>query len=76
MMGTRCGDIDASIIPYMMDLANMSLDEVMNSLNKKSGYLGVSGISSDSRDVEEGIKQGNERCLLAQKMFVKELLNI
>lgn len=74
VMGTRCGDIDSAIIPYIMNKADMSLEDVMSDLSKKSGYLGVSGISSDSRDIEEGIKNGNERCILAQKLFVKRAI--
>lgn len=74
MMGTRCGDVDAAVIPYVMEKANMTLEEVMNALSKKSGYLGVSEISSDSRDVEDGIKAGNEKCILAQQIFVKKIV--
>jgi len=74
VMGTRCGDIDPAAIPYVMDKTGMSLDEVMNALNKQSGLLGISGVSSDSRDIEDGIKAGNERCMLAQKMFVKRVV--
>ena len=51
-----------------------SLDEVVNILNKESGLLGVSGVSSDSRDIEDGIKAGNERCILAQKLFVNRVV--
>ena len=74
VMGTRSGDIDANIIPYVMKKSNMTLDEVTNILSKNSGYLGVSGVSSDSRDIEEGIEKGNERCILAQKLFVKRAI--
>lgn len=75
MMGTRSGDIDPSIVTYMMRTMNISADEIDNILNKQSGLLGVSGISSDSRDIEEGIKKGNLRCALAQKMFVRRVIN-
>lgn len=75
MMGTRCGDIDASIITYIMQKENKSVEEVFNDLNKNSGFLGVSGVSSDSRDIEEGIKQGNERCALAQDIFCQRVAN-
>jgi acetate kinase len=75
MMGSRSGDIDATMIPYVMDKSGESLDEVMNDLNKNSGYLGISGISSDGRDIEDGIKAGNERCILAQKMYVKRIVS-
>ena len=74
MMGTRPGDVDPSIIPYMMDEAGMTQDEVMNQLNKHSGYEGVCG-KSDSRDVEDGIKAGDEKCALAQKMYVQRIAN-
>ena len=74
MMGTRPGDVDPSIIPYMIDEAGMSQDEVMNQLNKHSGYEGICG-KSDSRDVEDGIKAGDEKCILAQKMYVQRIAN-
>lgn len=75
IMGTRSGDIDASIIPYMMKQMNLSGDEIDTILNKKSGLLGISGVSSDSRDIEEGIYAGNERCILAQKMYVRRIID-
>ena len=74
MMGTRSGDIDVSMVPYVMEKEGKSAGEIMNDLNKKSGFLGISGISSDSRDIEDGIKEGNERCILAQKMFVNSVI--
>ncbi len=75
MMGSRCGDIDCSIVPYIMEQTGMSSKEVDNALNKKSGLLGVSGVSSDSRDIEDGIHAGNERCILAQDMYVRRIIN-
>ena len=75
MMGSRCGDIDASIIPYIMEKEDMTAKEVDTALNKKSGLLGISGISSDSRDIENGIKEGNERCILAQDMYIRRIIN-
>ena len=75
IMGTRCGDIDASIIPYMMKKTNMTYQDIDNAINKQSGFLGISGVSSDSRDIEDGIKQGNERCLLAQHMFIRRVVD-
>jgi acetate kinase len=75
MMGSRCGDIDCSIVPYIMEKTGMDTKEVDNALNKKSGLLGVSGVSSDSRDVEDGINNGNERCILAQEMYVRRIIN-
>lgn len=75
MMGSRSGDIDSSMILYINKNTGMSLEEIDNALNKKSGYLGVSGISSDSRDIEDGVAEGNERCILAQNMFVRRVVN-
>lgn len=74
IMGSRSGDIDASLIPYVMKKTGMSINEIDNALNKKSGLLGISGISSDSRDIETGIKEGNTRCLLAQEMYVNKIV--
>lgn len=74
MMGTRSGDIDVSMVPYVMEKEGKSAGEIMNDLNKKSGFLGVSGISSDSRDIEDGVKEGNEKCILAQKMYVNSIV--
>ena len=72
-MGTRSGDIDPSIIPYIMSKTNMSLESVFNELNKKSGLLGMSGISHDSRDIFSGIENGNERCQLAEDIFASRI---
>lgn len=74
MMGTRSGDIDVSLVPYIMEKEGKSAGEVMNDLNKKSGFLGVSGVSSDSRDIEDGVKEGNERCILAEEMYVNSVV--
>lgn len=74
VMGSRCGDIDASIIPYIMEVTGMSIKEVDNMLNKKSGLLGISGVSSDSRDVEDGAKEGNKRCILAQNIYARKVI--
>jgi acetate kinase len=74
-MGTRCGDIDVSIIKYIMEQTGKTIDEIFEDLNKKSGFLGVSGISSDSRDIEDGIAEGNERCVLAQKIYVNKIVS-
>jgi acetate kinase len=74
VMGSRCGDIDASIIPYIMEVTGMSIQEVDNILNKKSGLLGISGVSSDARDVEDGSKEGNPRCILAEKLYVRKVV--
>jgi acetate kinase len=74
VMGTRSGDIDASIIPYIMKKANLTVSEVDNILNKKSGLLGISKKYSDSRDIEEGIKNGDELCKLAQDIYVRRIV--
>lgn len=74
MMGTRPGDIDPSIITYISEEAGMSIDEVMNDLNKHSGLEGICG-KSDSRDVEDGIAQGDELCILAQDMYTRRVAN-
>ena len=71
MMGTRSGDIDPLIIPYVAEKAEIEVSDVINSLNKKSGFLGLSGISSDFRDVYKGVTEGNERCKLAFDKYVK-----
>ena len=68
-MGTRCGSIDVSIIEYLMENHHMTIEEVMEILNKKSGMLGVSGVSSDFRDLEKAAAEGNQRAALAIDMF-------
>ena len=75
MMGSRSGDIDPSIIPFIMKKLNKSADEIITMLNKNSGLLGVSGVSSDSRDVEAGANEGNERCALAERMYAQKIAN-
>ena len=75
MMGTRCGDIDASILEYVGKKTGESLSELTNDLNKKSGLLGISGVSSDSRDVEDAAKEGNKRAILAEKMYAQKIAN-
>ena len=68
-MGTRCGDLDAGIIQFLMHKYGYSIDEMLNILNKKSGVLGVSGVSSDFRDLDNAAAEGNERARLALDMF-------
>ena len=75
MMGTRSGDIDASMLSYLEGKTGETLEELTNDLNKKSGLLGVSGVSSDSRDVEMAADEGNERAILAQEMYAKKIAN-
>lgn len=69
VMGTRCGDIDPAIVTFLMNKKNLSAEEVDNLMNKKSGVLGISGVSSDFRDIEQAAEQGNERALLALNKF-------
>lgn len=69
VMGTRSGDLDPAIIPFLMKKENLDADEVDTILNKKSGLLGVSGVSNDSRDVKEAAKEGNKRAELAREIF-------
>jgi acetate kinase len=73
LMGTRCGDIDPAIIPFLMGQENIGIKEVNDILNKKSGLLGVSGISNDMRDILTGMEQGNERAKLAYDIFVYKI---
>ena len=75
IMGSRSGDIDASLIPFVMKKTGMNISEIDNALNKKSGLLGISGVSSDFRDINAGIDAGNERCKLAYKMFIKRIID-
>ena len=74
VMGTRSGDIDVSLVPYVMEKEGKSVGEIVDALNKKSGFLGVSQLSSDSRDIENAVKEGNEQAILAQKMFVNSVV--
>lgn len=75
VMGTRSGDIDASFIPYVISKSKKSLDEVISDLNKKSGLLGISGISSDSRDIEAGVNEGDVRCVLAEEIYENKIVS-
>ncbi len=70
VMGTRCGDIDPAIVKFIADTEKVDLKEVDNILNKKSGVDGISGVSSDFRDLEAAAKDGNEKAQLALDMFV------
>lgn len=69
MMGSRSGDIDASAVTYIMDKLHLQPQEMADFLNKKSGVLGITGISSDMRDIEEAASKGNERAQLALRMY-------
>lgn len=73
MMGTRSGDIDPAIITYLMRKTHKTAEEVIDVLNKKSGMLGVSGLSSDARDIDTGVKEGNERAILTRKIYANRV---
>ena len=75
MMGSRCGDMDATVVTHMMKELDATPEEMDRILNKESGLLGISGVSSDSRDIENGMKMGNHRCNLAQKMFTNKIVD-
>ena len=75
IMGTRSGDIDPSIIPYVMDKTGKTASEIVNDLNKKSGMLALSGISSDMRDVEEAYLNKDPRSVRAMNMYIKHVAN-
>ena len=72
-MGTRSGDLDPAVAQFVMNKYGMSADECLNMLNKKSGVLALSGVSSDFRDIEEGAEGGNEDCALALDKFAYEV---
>lgn len=72
-MGTRSGNIDPALIPYIMEKTNQTVEEVLDVLNKKSGMLAVSGFSSDLRDIEVEAKKGNHRAKLALDVFANRI---
>lgn len=74
IMGTRCGNIDPAIIPFMMKKENLTAEEIDTIMNKKSGILGLSGISSDHRDIEDGYAAGKEREILVMNMYTNAIL--
>ena len=69
VMGTRCGSIDPNIIPYLMKKDNLTPDQMTEIMNKKSGFLGISGVASDARDLDARANAGDMRCKLALKML-------
>lgn len=73
MMGTRSGTLDPSVVTYIADIEGYSADEMSDLLNKKSGLLGISGVSSDDRDVTKAAKEGNKRAILAHEMLTYEI---
>ena len=76
MMGTRCGDIDPAIVPFLENKYGYTPDEMDTIMNKKSGMLGVSGISSDGRDIEAAVKEGNPRAILTQNVYVNRIVEV
>ncbi|HCY07001.1 MAG TPA: acetate kinase [Erysipelotrichaceae bacterium] len=76
MMGTRCGDLDPTVIYYMANQLKCTADEMEVYLNKHSGMLGVSGVSSDARDVGDAAKEGNKRAILTQEIYVNRVINV
>ncbi|MBE5778685.1 MAG: acetate kinase [Clostridiales bacterium] len=70
LMGTRCGTLDAAVVEYLVDNTDMDVKGVLNMMNKKSGLLGISGVSSDMRDVDAACAEGNPDALLARDMLV------
>ena len=73
VMGTRCGDIDPAIVTYIREKENLPQGVANEILNKKSGVLGISGVSSDFRDLEEALSEGNERAALALRVFAHKV---
>lgn len=75
MMGTRCGDIDPSIITYVMEKEGKNAGEVIDDLNKKSGLLGISEISSDMRDIIEKCNEGDEKAIIARDKYIRRIVD-
>ncbi len=76
MMGTRCGDIDPTVVYYMEEKLGCTPEEMDTYLNKKSGMLGVSGISSDARDIQEAVDAGNPRAITTFNLYVNRAVNL
>ncbi len=74
-MGTRTGDMDPSVMDYLCNCTGKSADEMYDIFNKKSGFLGVSGVSNDTRDVEKAAEEGNKRAQLAISLFGRTVAN-
>ena len=73
MMGTRSGDVDPAIIPYIMEKEGINVHQAVDILNKQSGLAGTSGVSSDMRDIEDGVEAGNELAKIAFDLFIKRV---
>lgn len=76
IMGTRCGCIDANIVPYLMKKENLSPDQMTDIMNKKSGFIGLSGITSDCRDIVDLTEAGNERARLVKEKLVLDIVKL
>lgn len=74
MMGTRCGDVDPGAMLYIQQKEDLNVDGMQNLINKRSGVLGISGVSSDMRDIENAIENGDERAILAMNMYEYRIL--
>jgi acetate kinase len=74
LMGTRSGDVDPTVVEYLMNNEGMDVGEVIDLLNKKSGLLGVSGISSDMRDITAAMDEGNEKAITTYNIFVYRIV--
>ena len=72
-MGTRSGNVDPALLKFIADKENRSYESVLNDLNRNSGYLGVSGLTNDARDITDGILEGNHRAVLAQEIQAKRI---
>ncbi len=73
MMGTRCGDIDPSILPFLAEKESLSASDLNTMINQQSGLFGVSGLSHDCRDLQQAAEQGNQRAALALEMFIERV---
>ena len=76
MMGTRTGDVDPAVVTYLMRKLDIPAEEVLDIFNKKSGMLGISGLSSDARDIENAIEEGNERAILTRNIYAERVLQV
>lgn len=74
MMGTRCGSLDPSVVTFIQEKENLNFSEVNNILNKRSGLLGISGVSNDDRDILNAIENGNERAILSHEMMDYQII--
>ena len=76
IMGTRCGNVDCNVIPYIMKKEKLSPDEMTDIMNKKSGFLGLSGFSSDMRDMLDAADKGDARAKLVIKKLIYDIVKL